>query len=158
MSSSINGGFSSSNSLGWVWSQRNISNPVSSSGSPTSRIHFSNINRLVILFIYILFLSQERLQLVHANIWDWVHPVTEKMTILSLTRKTGAMAAYLNQVENSMLWKSIGASGTGLGPAANVRFADIDSDKVSVVRKILSFGLNLTYSTVLWLHVPTCKW
>lgn len=50
--------------------------------------------------------------------------------------KTGELHAYLNGGENPSnpgvyIWNPIGSIASGLGPGADVRFADIDGDGVS---------------------------
>jgi hypothetical protein len=56
------------------------------------------------------------------------------------------MQAYLNGGQdkaavNAWKWTPIGSIATGLGPGANVRFADIDGDGVSHIHFIFSVPL-----------------
>lgn len=60
---------------------------------------------------------------------------------LVLDPKTGELTVYLNGgidegSEYGWKWNPIGSIATGLGPGANVRFADIDGDGVSKVERV----------------------
>jgi hypothetical protein len=62
---------------------------------------------------------------------------------LVLDPKTGALKAWLNRgpdplnIADQWHWEPTGEIATGLGPGANVRFADIDGDGVGYVFIIL---------------------
>ncbi|PNP41723.1 hypothetical protein TGAMA5MH_06316 [Trichoderma gamsii] len=89
--------------FGYLWSVLNNGNPLASGAAPASNVQFGDIDG--------------------DGIDDYL--VTDP--------KTGELTAYLNEGASTVnqynwLFKPIGSIASGLGPGANVRFADIDGD------------------------------
>lgn len=99
----VNKGLSKDDSLGWLWEPLNGGQPVASGAAPAALVKFGDIDG------------------------------DGKDDYLVVDAKTGALDAYLNKgadpnFANGWRWEPIGQIATGLGPGANVRFADIDGD------------------------------
>ncbi|KAK1523960.1 uncharacterized protein CCOS01_09047 [Colletotrichum costaricense] len=100
----------------------------------------------------------------------WLHLDTGAPTVfdgkddyLVLDPKTGELHAYLNKGPDESkaekwLWDPVGSIATGLGPGANVRFADIDGDGYDDYIFLKSNGGITIYRNVWETNKPPSSW
>ncbi|KAI3557278.1 hypothetical protein CABS03_11863 [Colletotrichum abscissum] len=96
----------------------------------------------------------------------WLHPDTGAPTVLRflvLDPRTGELHAYLNKGPDESkaekwLWDPVGSIATGLGPGANVRFADIDGDGYDDYIFLKSNGGITIYRNVWETNKPPSSW
>jgi hypothetical protein len=82
---------------------------------------------------------------------------------LVLDPETGELTAYLNEgadedFVNGWRWNPIGSIATGLGPGANVRFADIDGDGFDEYIFLKDNGGTVIYRNVFNEDTPDTQW
>ncbi|KAK1526716.1 hypothetical protein CPAR01_13244 [Colletotrichum paranaense] len=133
---SLNKGPNDDDALGWLWSPVNNGNPIASGAGPGNTVHFGDIN---------------------GQVFDG------KDDYLVLDPKTGELHAYLNKGPDESkaekwLWDPVGSIATGLGPGANVRFADIDGDGYDDYIFLKSNGGITIYRNVWETNKPPSSW
>ncbi|TIC96910.1 hypothetical protein CH35J_007763 [Colletotrichum higginsianum] len=129
----LNKGPNDDDALGWLWNPINNGNPIASGAGPGSTVQFGDIDG------------------------------DGKDDYLVLDPKTGELHAYLNKGPDDSkaekwLWDPIGSIATGLGPGANVRFADIDGDGYDDYIFLKSNGGTTIYRNVWETDKPPSSW
>ncbi|KAL4861685.1 SGNH hydrolase-type esterase domain-containing protein [Aspergillus spectabilis] len=129
----VNDGPDDSDVLGWAWRPLNGGQPVASGAAPASMVQFGDVNG--------------------DGLDDY----------LVLDPETGELTAYLNEgadedFVNNWRWNPIGSIATGLGPGANVRFADIDGDGFDEYIFLKDNGGTVIYRNVFNDDTPDTQW
>ncbi|KAK1497899.1 hypothetical protein CABS01_10877 [Colletotrichum abscissum] len=132
----LNKGPNDDDALGWLWSPVNNGNPIASGAGPGNTVH---LETLMGKFCASLCLIAIRL---------WY---------------SRELHAYLNKGPDESkaekwLWDPVGSIATGLGPGANVRFADIDGDGYDDYIFLKSNGGITIYRNVWETNKPPSSW